>query len=89
MRSDIVFSQLLYKVSGVGRPRLSSGDLRKVRIPILDEEKQKSLVALYKGNMQMANQMEEQANQMLAKVKEIETSIPTKLMEEVMGYGVG
>lgn len=89
LRSDIVFSQLLYKVTGVGRPRLSPVDLRKVKIPILDENQQRNFVSLYKGNMQMASQLEEQANQMLARAKNIETSIPTKLIEEVMNYAVG
>lgn len=89
LRSDIVFSQLLYKVTGVGRPRLSPVDLRKVKIPILDESQQKNFVSLYKGNMQIANQLEEQANQMLTKAKDIETSLPTKLIEEVMEYEVG
>lgn len=89
MRSDIVFSQLLYKVTGVGRPRLSPADLRKVKIPIVDESQQKNFVSLYKGNMKMASQLEEQANQMLKKAKHIETSLPTKLIEEVMNYAFG
>lgn len=89
LRSDIVFSQLLYKVTGVGRPRLSPVDLRKVKIPILDESQQRNFVSLYKGNMQMASQLEEQANQMLTKAKDIETSLPTKLIEEVMNNAIG
>lgn len=46
-------------------------------------------MSLYKGNMKMASQLEEQANQMLKKAKHIETSLPTKLIEEVMNYAFG
>lgn len=34
LRSDLVFGQLIYQITGVGRPRVSTSSVRKIRFPL-------------------------------------------------------
>jgi restriction endonuclease S subunit len=48
LRSDIVFGQLVYQITGVGRPRVSKSAVLGVRIPLPPMSVQREIVAAYK-----------------------------------------
>ncbi|MBI1926531.1 N-6 DNA methylase [Candidatus Poribacteria bacterium] len=48
LRSDIVFGQLVYQITGVGRPRVSQSAILGLRIPLPPLPVQREIVAAYK-----------------------------------------
>ena len=48
LRSDIVFGQLVYQCTGVGRPRIPKSAILNVRIPLPPLEVQRQLLATFK-----------------------------------------
>ena len=48
LRSDIVFGQLVYQITGVGRPRVSTSAILGLRIPLPPLEVQRQIAAAYK-----------------------------------------
>lgn len=48
LRSDIMFGQLVYQITGVGRPRVSASAILGLRIPLPPLEIQREIVAAYK-----------------------------------------
>ena len=52
LRSDIVYGQIVYQISGTGRPRISSKALMDVLIPIPPLSTQKKMVKAYEDSEQ-------------------------------------
>jgi type I restriction enzyme M protein len=48
LRSDIVFGQLVYQITGVGRPRVNTSAILGLRIPLPPLPVQREIVAAYK-----------------------------------------
>jgi type I restriction-modification system DNA methylase subunit len=48
LRSDIIFGQLVYQITGIGRPRVSKSAILNLRIPLPPLEIQREIVAGYK-----------------------------------------
>ncbi|MDH6524780.1 N-6 DNA methylase [Polynucleobacter sphagniphilus] len=44
LRSDFVYGQIIHLIAGIGRPRISLKDFMNVKVPLLDEKKQKQLI---------------------------------------------
>jgi restriction endonuclease S subunit len=44
LRSDIVFGQLVYQVTGVGRPRVNKSTILNLQIPLPPEEIQREII---------------------------------------------
>ena len=65
LRSDLVFGQIMHKVAGIGRPRISVKDLRKIRIPVPPEPKQRALLQAYRTQLKGAKSLREQAKSLL------------------------
>jgi excisionase family DNA binding protein len=65
LRSDFVFGQILHLVAGIGRPRLSSTDLRKVRIPVPPPEVQQKVLDAYRSSLTLAKKLTEKAQALM------------------------
>ncbi len=65
LRSDIVYGQIMHKVAGIGRPRISVNDLRQIRIPVPSASKQRALLQVYRTQTEGATSLREQANSLL------------------------
>lgn len=48
LRSDLVFGQIIFQVTGLGRPRIGKEELLSVKIPVPPLEKQLELVNVFK-----------------------------------------
>lgn len=49
LRSDIIFGQLVYQITGIGRPRVSKATVLNLRIPLPPLATQREIVAGYKA----------------------------------------
>lgn len=49
LRSDLVYGQLIYKITGVGRPRVSAETVLSVRVPLPPLEEQRRMVSIFKA----------------------------------------
>lgn len=65
LRSDLVYGQIIHKVAGIGRPRVSVKDLRHVRIPVPSFEDQRALLAAYSEQSKAANTLRREAHTLL------------------------
>lgn len=61
LRSDVVFGQLIFQSTGVGRPRVSSTAILNVRIPLPPLYMQSRLVARFKSKMTRAQEFRQEA----------------------------
>lgn len=74
LRSDLVFGQIMHKVAGIGRPRISVKDLRKIRIPVPPEPKQRALLQAYRAQLKGARSLREQAKSLLSEAENLTTN---------------
>lgn len=65
LRSDLVYGQIIHKVAGIGRPRISVKDLRQVKIPVPILEKQRVLVETYHQQLKAADALRQEAQALL------------------------
>jgi restriction endonuclease S subunit len=65
LRSDLVYGQIIHKVAGIGRPRISAKDLRHVRIPVPPHEDQRALLTAYREQIKAANALRREAQALL------------------------
>lgn len=67
LRSDIVFGQIVYQVTGVGRPRIPKSSILSVKIPLPPINEQKEIVRLlkdaHKRRLNLKRQSQEAINQ--------------------------
>jgi hypothetical protein len=52
LRSDIVYGQLVFQITGVGRPRIPKAAILNVRVPLPPLEVQKQLLATFRRSWQ-------------------------------------
>ncbi len=79
LRSDLVFGQIIFQVTGLGRPRIGKEDLLNVKIPIPSVEKQLEIVGIF-------NAYETNRNGLLEKSKLLQQqaeNIVRKSFEEI------
>jgi type I restriction enzyme M protein len=65
LRSDLVYGQIMHLIAGIGRPRLSTGDLRRVLIPSVDHAAQERWRAKYLAEINAASHLREKAAALL------------------------
>lgn len=65
LRSDLVFGQILHLIAGIGRPRLNTTDLRKVRIPLPPKRSQQEGMAEFEGRLASARQLRSKAQALM------------------------
>ncbi|MCK9424550.1 MAG: N-6 DNA methylase [Ignavibacteriaceae bacterium] len=79
LRSDLVFGQIIFRVTGLGRPRIGKEDLLSVRIPVPPIEKQSEIISIF-------NAYETNRNALLEKSRMLQqqaNSIVRKSFEEI------
>jgi tRNA1(Val) A37 N6-methylase TrmN6 len=65
LRSDFVFGQILHLVAGIGRPRLSPTDLRRVQIPIPPKNIQETGRATFIAQTRISHELKGKANALM------------------------
>lgn len=71
LRSDVVFGQLVYQVTGVGRPRIDKMSLLNVRIPLPPLSVQRHLVRAFEQAMRRYANYQAQSRKALAEAQEV------------------
>jgi type I restriction enzyme M protein len=60
LRSDFVFGQIMHLVAGIGRPRIGSGELLAVRIPVPPPDEQRTIIEAFCSASESATRLEEE-----------------------------
>ena len=81
LRSDLVYGQIMHLIAGIGRPRLSSQDLRRVMVPVPPQTAQKHALETYRGAVDDARKQKTQAAALIAKSVEAELLAVEQLAE--------
>ena len=71
LRSDFVFGQIMHLVTGIGRPRISPSDIRKIKVPV-DQQIEKDLVIQINVQEKIITNMRERAQMLLEEANELE-----------------
>lgn len=71
LRSDFVFGQIMPYVTGIGRPRISGKDLRKIRIPLPDKALQKRVKENLFTNRECEKQLRDKAQALREEAEEL------------------
>lgn len=74
LRSEFVYGQIMHLIAGIGRPRIGSGDLRRVRIPIPPRESQATWKSAFLGELASAGKVRGNAHALLRQAAELERS---------------
>lgn len=79
LRSDFVYGQIMSCVTGIGRPRISGKDLRKIMIPLPDKQLQTKVMQNLKTNEASVKQLKDRAETL----KEEAENLEIKMINEV------
>lgn len=79
LRSDFVYGQIMSCVTGIGRPRISGKDLRKILIPIPDKQLQTKVMQSLKANQASIKQLKDRAEALREEAETMEI----KMINEV------
>ncbi len=72
LRSDLVFGQIMSRITGIGRPRISTKDLRNIKIPIPPREVQKKAMLSMSLSQASVLQLREKAAMLLDEASDLE-----------------
>ena len=70
LRSDLVHGQIMHLIAGIGRPRLSAADLRKVLIPSASPAAQYNWRSRYISDIAASQKLKEKAEALLARCRQ-------------------
>jgi type I restriction-modification system DNA methylase subunit len=74
LRSDFVFGQIIHLVAGLGRPRVSLGDLMNVLIPMAPVSQQKVALQSFCSAMEKSRELKREAELLRHSASEMERS---------------
>lgn len=83
LRSELVYGQIMHLISGIGRPRLSATDLRKVLIPIVGHAQQDRWRAQYLSKIDAAARIRNRASVLLSDAASLEKSAVDQLARKM------
>ena len=72
LRSDFVYGQIMSCVTGIGRPRISSKDLRKIMIPLPDKQLQAKVMQNLRANEAAVKQLKDRAKALKEEAENLE-----------------
>ena len=87
LRSDLVFGQITHLIAGIGRPRLNTRDLRKIRIPVPPTDIQREIRAEYEKAMEASKALREQAVRLDRDATDGEQLAVASLASRLAAYG--
>ena len=84
MRSDLIYGQIMHLIAGIGRPRLATSDLRRVRVPAVDYAAQERWRARYLAEISAAARLKENAAALLRDAVRMEKVAVEQLAREII-----
>lgn len=82
LRSDLVYGQIMHLIAGIGRPRLATGDLRRVLIPSASYAAQEQWRSRYLSGIAAADLLKKKAAELLADASRMERETVEQLAKE-------
>lgn len=71
LRSDLVFGQIIFQVTGLGRPRIGKEELLSVKIPVPPMEKQQEIISIFNTHESNRNLLIEKSKMLLQQADNI------------------
>ena len=71
LRSDFVYGQIMHLVTGIGRPRISPSDIRRIKVPV-DQQIEKDLILQIDAQEKMISEMRKRAQVLIEEADELE-----------------
>lgn len=84
LRSDFVYGQIVHLIAGIGRPRISVKELRKIMIPIPSTKNQKSITSEYLSSMEEVKTLKQKANLMLSKAEKLKSQSANIIVDKIL-----
>ena len=72
LRSDFVYGQIMSCVTGIGRPRINSKDLRKIMIPLPDKQLQTKVMQNLRVKEASVKQLKDRAEALKKEAENLE-----------------
>lgn len=82
LRSDLVYGQIMHLIAGIGRPRLSAADLRRVLIPSANHAAQQNWRSRYVSDVAAAKRLKEKADELFTDAANMERAAVERLAKE-------
>ena len=86
LRADLVFGQITHLIAGIGRPRLNSRDLRRVRVPVPCLDMQREIRTAYEKALEASRELRAQASRIFRDATEREHRAVATLAAALAGY---
>jgi len=83
LRSDLIFGQLVFQVTGVGRPRVTKQVIRNLRVPLPPMAVQRKMVAIYRKSRDRYLSGVSRSRQALAESEQAVTEGYSHIQEEL------
>jgi type I restriction-modification system DNA methylase subunit len=85
LRSDLVYGQILHHVTGIGRPRIGTSDIRQVKIPLVPYEIQEQNKVVLEGKVSIISQLRSKAKSLSEEADAMEISVVNELANKLTG----
>lgn len=85
LRSDFVYGQIISCVTGIGRPRISNKDLRKIKIPLPPQAVQDKVMLIMNASLSSAMQLREKAKLLLSEASQLEQKAINNAVKLMLG----
>lgn len=85
LRSDFVYGQIMSYVTGIGRPRIGLKDIRRIRVPMPDPDRQSKAAASLQASCSAVQQLREKATLLLEQAQSIEKASTENVVNMMLG----
>jgi type I restriction enzyme M protein len=82
LRSDLIHGQIMHLIAGIGRPRLSAPDLRRVLIPSATYAVQQDSRSRYISDLATARKLQEKAHDLMRDARKMERAAVERVAKE-------
>lgn len=84
LRSDLIFGQVLYRVTGIGRPRVSAAAISRTLVPLPDLDRQESIVRGLRRSESAAGDLRTQARMLRERAAEVQAAAFAAALDELL-----
>lgn len=85
LRSDLVFGQIMGYITGISRPRIAAGDLRKIRIPVPPRAVQEKALDSIKDSRSAVRRLREESKRLEEEAGRLEQSARNEIAKLMSG----
>ncbi len=85
LRSDIVYGQIVHRIIGIGRPRLSKTTVLTIKLPVPPPTIQRQLIRLLQRSRQTVNELIRESEEAKKRAEQCSLQAQEQLAEDLLG----